>query len=60
MIKDINFTEKAVEKINQLVSKKKPGTFFVLQLKVEVVQVLNMILHLTKAQMKMMLNLIML
>ena len=28
MIKDINFTEKAVEKINQLVSKKKPGTFF--------------------------------
>ena len=28
MIKDINFTEKAVEKINLLVSKKKPGTFF--------------------------------
>ena len=28
MIKDINFTEKAVEKINQLVSKKKPGTLF--------------------------------
>ena len=28
MIKDINFTEKAVEKINQLVSEKKPGTFF--------------------------------
>ena len=28
MIKDINFTEKAVEKINQLVSKKTPGTLF--------------------------------
>jgi len=28
MIKDIDFTEKAVEKINQLVSKKIPGTFF--------------------------------
>ena len=28
MIKEINFTEKAVEKINQLVSKKSPGTFF--------------------------------
>ena len=28
MIKDINFTEKAVEKIDQLVSKKTPGTFF--------------------------------
>jgi iron-sulfur cluster assembly accessory protein len=28
MIKAINFTEKAVEKINLLVSKKKPGTFF--------------------------------
>jgi len=28
MIKDIDFTEKAVEKINQLVSKKKQGTFF--------------------------------
>ena len=28
MIKDINFTEKAVEKINLLVSKKTPGTFF--------------------------------
>ena len=28
MIKEINFTKKAVEKINMLVSKKKPGTFF--------------------------------
>ena len=28
MIKDIDFTKKAVEKINMLVSKKKPGTFF--------------------------------
>ena len=28
MIKEINFTEKAVEKIDQLVSKKTPGTFF--------------------------------
>ena len=28
MIKEINFTDKAVEKIDQLVSKKTPGTFF--------------------------------
>ena len=28
MIKEINFTEKAVEKINQLISKKPLGTFF--------------------------------
>ena len=28
MIKEINFTEKAVEKINQLISKKPTGTFF--------------------------------
>ena len=28
MIKEINFSEKAVEKINQLVSKKPLGTFF--------------------------------
>ena len=28
MIKEINFSKKAVEKINQLVSKKSPGTFF--------------------------------
>ena len=28
MIKEINITEKAVEKINQLVSKKPSGTFF--------------------------------
>ena len=28
MIKEINFTKKAVEKINQLVSKKPSGTFF--------------------------------
>ena len=28
MIKDIDFTKKAVEKINMLVSKKNPGTFF--------------------------------
>ena len=28
MIKEINFTKQAVEKINQMVSKKKEGTFF--------------------------------
>ena len=28
MIKDIDFTKKAVEKINQLISKKPSGTFF--------------------------------
>ena len=28
MIKEINFSKKAVEKINQLVLKKPPGTFF--------------------------------
>ena len=28
MIKEINFSRKAVEKINQLISKKPPGTFF--------------------------------
>ena len=28
MIKEINFTKKAVEKINQLISKKPTGTFF--------------------------------
>ena len=28
MIKEINFSEKAVERINQLVSKKPSGTFF--------------------------------
>ena len=28
MIKEINFSKKAVEKINQLVSRKPPGTFF--------------------------------
>ena len=28
MIKEINFSEKAVEKINQLISKKPTGTFF--------------------------------
>ena len=28
MIKEINFSKKAVERINQLVSKKPPGTFF--------------------------------
>ena len=28
MIKEINFTKKAVEKINQLISKKPSGTFF--------------------------------
>ena len=28
MIKEINFTKKAVEKINQLMSKKPEGTFF--------------------------------
>ena len=28
MIKDINFSKQAVEKINQLIEKKPPGTFF--------------------------------
>jgi len=28
MIKEINFTKQAVEKINQLIGKKQPGTFF--------------------------------
>jgi iron-sulfur cluster assembly accessory protein len=28
MIKEINFSRKAVEKINQLIAKKPPGTFF--------------------------------
>ena len=28
MIEEINFSRKAVEKINQLISKKPPGTFF--------------------------------
>ena len=28
MIKEINFSKKAVEKINQLITKKPPGTFF--------------------------------
>tara|TARA_Y100000590_G_scaffold469315_1_gene656125 strand:+ start:11069 stop:11386 length:318 start_codon:yes stop_codon:yes gene_type:complete len=28
MIKEINFTKQAVEKINQLIRKKQPGTFF--------------------------------
>ena len=33
MIKEINFTDKAVEKINQLVSKKPSGTFFRIAIK---------------------------
>ena len=33
MIKEINFTKKAVEKIDQLVSKKSPGTFFIIAVK---------------------------
>ena len=33
MIKDIDITEKAVEKINQLLSKKTPGTFFRIAIK---------------------------
>ena len=33
MIKEINFSEKAVEKINQLVSKKPAGTFFRIAIK---------------------------
>ena len=28
MIKEINFSKKAVERINQLISKRPPGTFF--------------------------------
>ncbi len=28
MIKEINFSKKAVERINQLIAKKPPGTFF--------------------------------
>ena len=33
MIKEINFSKKAVEKINQLVSKKPLGTFFRIEVK---------------------------
>tara|TARA_B100000579_G_C22126989_1_gene530202 strand:- start:90 stop:407 length:318 start_codon:yes stop_codon:yes gene_type:complete len=33
MIKEINFSQKAVEKINQLVSKKPSGTFFRISVK---------------------------
>ena len=33
MIKEINFTQKAVEKINQLISKKPSGTFFRISVK---------------------------
>ena len=33
MIKEINFTKKAVEKINQLISKKPSGTFFRIAIK---------------------------
>tara|TARA_B100000686_G_C16247212_1_gene692625 strand:+ start:355 stop:672 length:318 start_codon:yes stop_codon:yes gene_type:complete len=33
MIKEINFSEKAVEKINLLISKKPPGTFFRISVK---------------------------
>tara|TARA_Y100000590_G_C15093311_1_gene778374 strand:+ start:99 stop:416 length:318 start_codon:yes stop_codon:yes gene_type:complete len=33
MIKEINFTDKAVEKINQLISKKPLGTFFRISVK---------------------------
>ena len=54
MIKDIDFTKKAVEKINMLVSKKNQALFFELQLKVVDVLVLNMISHSTKILMKMM------
>ena len=43
MIKEINFSNKAVEKINQLISKKPTGTFLGLVLKVAVVLDLNMI-----------------
>ena len=33
MIKEINFSQKAVEKINQLISKKPSGTFFRISVK---------------------------
>ena len=33
MIKDINFTEQAVERINKLISKKPSGTFFRISVK---------------------------
>jgi len=33
MIKEINFSKKAVEKINQLISKKPSGTFFRISVK---------------------------
>ena len=33
MIKEINFSEKAVEKINQLIAKKPTGTFFRISVK---------------------------
>ena len=47
MIKEINFSKKAVEKINQLIAKKPSGTFFRIAVKVEVVLDSNMISHLT-------------
>jgi iron-sulfur cluster assembly accessory protein len=33
MIKEINFSRKAVEKINELIAKKPPGTFFRIAIK---------------------------
>ena len=33
MIKEINFSKKAVEKINQLISKKPSGTYFIIAVK---------------------------
>ena len=33
MIKEINFSKEAVERINQLISKKPPGTFFRISVK---------------------------
>ena len=47
MIKEINFSKKAVERINQLIAKKPSGTFLELLLKVAVVQASNMISRLT-------------
>ena len=53
MIKEINFSKKAVEKINQLISKKPSGTFFRIAVKVVVVQDLSMIFLLTAKLIKM-------
>ena len=56
MIKDINFSKQAVEKINQLIAKKPSGTFFRIAVKVVVVLDLNMIFRLIKKLIRMILK----